>query len=199
MNPLSTRPTLFEVANASMRAIVLSEDDIPCLQEFFVANPAYFLDVYGEPPRANEAYEEFHDLPPAEMTYTRRMHIGFVNDANELEGIAGVLSDFLAAGVWHIGLYVVATSLHGSGVARSIHAALEAWMKHEGAQWVRLGVVAGNARAERFWERSGYIDMRTREGVEMGKRINTVRVMVKPLCGGALASYLERVPRDRPG
>jgi hypothetical protein len=32
----------------------------------------------------------------------------------------------------------------------------------------------------------------------MGRKVNTVRVMAKPLAGEALPAYLVRVPRDRP-
>ena len=71
-------------------------------------------------------------------------------------------------------------------------------MRRNGADWARLGVVEGNARAERFWERLGYLEARKRCGVEMGKLTNTLRVMVKPLGGGKLPDYLSRVARDRP-
>ena len=49
----------------------------------------------------------------------------------------------------------------------------------------------------RFWQSLGYVQTRTREGVEMGKLTNTLRVMVKPLAGGTLEQYLSLVPRDR--
>jgi len=56
--------------------------------------------------------------------------------------------------------------------------------------------VVGNARAEHFWIRCGFIDVRLRAGVPMGARVNDVRVMVKPLTGEALADYRALVPRD---
>ena len=64
---------------------------------------------------------------------------------------------------------------------------------------LRLGVIAGNARAERFWGRAGSVAVRRREGIARGRKVNTVRVMAKPLAGGALPDYPARVPRDRPG
>ena len=70
-------------------------------------------------------------------------------------------------------------------------------MVSRGARWLRLGVVQGNARAERFWEKMGYVETRRRLGVEMGTKVHTLRVMAKPL-GGTLEELLERVPRDRP-
>ena len=102
------------------------------------------------------------------------------------------------AGAIHIGLFVVATELHGSGLAASIFHGIEAWAKAHGARWLRLGVVVGNQRAERFWVRQGFAQVRVREGVEMGERSNSVRVMVKPLAEQDLRYYLKLVPRDDP-
>ena len=72
-------------------------------------------------------------------------------------------------------------------------------MIEQGARWLRLGVVRGNARAERFWERCGYVQVRERGPVQMGRKTNLLRVMVKPLAGGTLDEYLALVARDRPG
>lgn len=180
------------------RAAELIPDDIPALQIFFEANPAYFTAVTGQPPRVNEAYEEFHEPLPAGMSFTRRWLIGLIDESGDLVGMANVTSDLLAESVWHIGLFVVATSLHGSGAAQAFHAQLESWMRSKGAKWIRLGVVEGNARAECFWEGMGYVEMRRRTGVEMGERMNTLRVMMKPLASGNREEYLALVARDRP-
>jgi len=61
-----------------------------------------------------------------------------------------------------------------------------------------LGVVEGNTRAERFWEKAGFVQVRKRYSVEMGNLVNTLRIMAKPLAGGTLAEYLALVSRDRP-
>ncbi len=79
-----------------------------------------------------------------------------------------------------------------------LYRGLESWAASHGATWLRLGVVRGNARAERFWEALGYIQTRTRSGVEMGRLKNTLRVMVKPLAEDTLEHYLSLIPRDRP-
>ncbi|HEX6705312.1 MAG TPA: GNAT family N-acetyltransferase [Albitalea sp.] len=187
---------LFEVDG--LRALELRRDDLPALQRFFDANPEYFLAVSGQPPRPDEARQEFEDRPPAGMPYTAQSMLRFLDASDELAGIASITSDLFASRVWHIGLFVVATSLHGSGVAGSIYEALEGWIRGQGAQWIRLGAVIGNVRAERFWHKVGYTEVRQRSGVEMGTKVNTLRVMVKPLAGGNIASYLDLVERDRP-
>jgi hypothetical protein len=106
--------------------------------------------------------------------------------------------DLGAAGVWHLALYLWATRLHGCGAARAMHDALQAWALGQGAEWLRLGVVVGNTRAERFWARRGYTELRRRTNIPAGARSNEVRMLLKPLRGGSVEHYLRLVPRDHP-
>ena len=176
----------------------LGSDDIAEVQAFFERNPEYFFTVHGEGPRADEAAIEFADLPPAGMAYRAMWMLGFFDSAGALVGVATIVADFLVEHVWHVGLFVVATALHGTGAAAVLYARLERWMVDQGARWLRLGVVRGSTRAERFWERCGYVQVRERGPLAMGKKTNLLRVMAKPLAGGTLADYLALVERDRP-
>jgi RimJ/RimL family protein N-acetyltransferase len=190
--------TITQFLSGSFQANTLVGSDVPALQLFFEENPEYFLAVNGDPPRESEAQEEFDDLPPAEMSFNERWLIGFTEETGKLVGFAGILSDILATHVWHIGIFIVATSLHGTGVALSFYEALESWMASNGAQWVRLGVVEGNVKAEHFWRKVGYSEVRKRIGIQMGSRTNTVRILVKPLSNSTTAQYLSLVERDNP-
>ena len=208
------RPPLFRAG--ALQAIELGPDGVPALQRFFDANPAYFQTIGGQPPGQGEARQEYEDLPPAGMSFSRKWLLGFCAGPGsgspdrlqdpagaELFGMATVLSDMIAQGVWHLGLYIIASALHGGGQAQALYQALEDWAVAQGAQWMRLGVVQGNTRAERFWHRQGYQPLRLRTGIVMGQRTNTVVVMLKPLRGQilpgpALDGYLSLVPRDRP-
>jgi GNAT superfamily N-acetyltransferase len=181
-----------------LRAVELDASDVPALQRFFEANPEYFFDVSGQAPAQDEALQELQAVPPADMAYGRQWLLGFVDDAGELVAMASVASDFLAADVWLIGLFVVASSLHGTGTAHIVYRAFESWARDDGGRWIRLAVVMGNAKAERFWRKVGYTEVRQRGGVAMGQRINTLRIMVKPLAAGDVSEYLALVPRDRP-
>lgn len=180
------------------RAVELGAKDAPALQHFFAINPEYFFAVTGQPPTSTEAYEEIQGGPPPGWPFNRKWTIGFVDKADSLVGMANIVSDLLAPGVWHIGLLIIATQLHGRGAAQSIYEQLEGWARDGGAQWLRLGVVEGNRRAERFWQRCSFVEVRKRNDIEMGKLLNTIRVMVKPLQGGTLADYLLLVARDSP-
>ena len=172
--------------------------DAPLLQRFFDENPAYFLAVQGEPAGPAEAHEEIASLPPPGWPYTKKWLVGYVDADGRLAAMAEVIADLLAPGVWHIGLFIVATQRHGRGDARALHGELEAWARANGADWLRLGVVEGNTRAERFWASRAFTRVRIRGGYRMGPRTNVICTMVKPLGGGTLAQYLELVERDRP-
>lgn len=112
--------------------------------------------------------------------------------------MANLVSDILAPRVWNISTFIVATARHGTCEAGVIYRSLENWASENGAQWLRLGVVQGNARGERFWDKADFVQTRLREGVQFGEQTNTLRVMVKFLAGGTLEQYLALIPRDRP-
>ncbi|HEY5897735.1 MAG TPA: GNAT family N-acetyltransferase [Burkholderiales bacterium] len=175
----------------------LTAADLPLLQRFLEANPDYHLLVSGEPPAAGAAQEIFDSRPPEDYLFERKWLLRFDDESDVMIGMAEGLSNLFAEGVWHIGLFIVATHLHGTGRALGLYGSLEAWLRKQGGRWSRLGVVEGNARAERFWEKLGYRQVRTRS-VEMGRRTNNVRVMVKPLADATVSQYLALVKRDRP-
>jgi GNAT superfamily N-acetyltransferase len=202
LRPLATSDVPRRVATLfaaeRFRAIELGADDIDELQRFFDENPDYFVLVTGQRAHVSEAHDEVHGTLPEGWSFTKKWTIGFVDESGSLIGMADVVSDIFAPHVWHIGLFIVATRLHGTGVAHLLYASLERWARDCGAQWLRLGVVVGNARAERFWARCAFVDARTRDGVQLGPRTHTIRVMMKPLAGGSLQEYLVLVARDRP-
>jgi GNAT superfamily N-acetyltransferase len=181
-----------------LRTIELTPDREALLQRFFEANPEYYETYYGEPPGPGEAHEEIHGEIPGGFRYTKKWLIGYVDAGGELAAMVNVVSDMIAPRVWHIGFFVIATSRYGTGLARSLYDGLERWMVQHGARWLRLGVVAGNLRAERFWESCGFLETRVRPDTPYRKRTQTMRVLYKPLAGGTLEEYRALVTRDRP-
>lgn len=180
------------------RIAVLDESDAARVQAFYDANPAYFVSVSGEPALPTDGLDDLRQLAPADWAWTGRWYLGYFDTGSRLATVADVTSDLLAAGVWHLGLFIVETARHGRGDAQTLYRALEDWARANGARWMRLGVVQGNARAEAFWARQGYVQVRVREGMTFGASTRTVRVMVKPLEGATLDEYLATVQRDRP-
>ncbi len=180
-------------------AVEITEQNAELLQRFFDANPEYFLTTGGAPPRANEAIEEIRDVPPNGFPYSRILILLWRDADGESVAQATLVFDLFAERVLHIGLFIAATSRHGDGTAQACHGAIERVARNQGYQWLRLGVVDGNPRAERFWARCGYAEVRKRHGVEIGVRTQTIRVMLKPLGSATANDYLAQVPRDQPG
>lgn len=197
MNP-SQAAVVF--ASAELEARELLAAQVPLLQALFDDNPAYFQAVNSRPAASDEAQREFDENPPDHLGWTRRWFLGlFDRRDGSLAGVCIVVSDLCAPRVWHVALFLLATRLHGQGLAQRAYDALEAWVRGQGAQWLRLGVVLANARARRFWQRQGFQDLRLRQGYDTGGRLNDVFTCCKPLAGGSIEQYLALVPRDAPG
>ncbi|MBZ6459423.1 MULTISPECIES: GNAT family N-acetyltransferase [Pseudomonas] len=183
---------------AGIRVTELGGGDEAELQRFFERAPDYFVAVNGEPATPTEAHEELRGQLPVGWTCRRMYWLGYRDQDNELVAVVNIAADVLAVGVWHIGLLLVDARLHGTGLAHQLHADLEAWVVRNDGQWLRLTVVIGNTRAERFWPKLGYVQVRTREGITMGRQVNRVSIQVKALGGGQVDDYLALVARDRP-
>jgi GNAT superfamily N-acetyltransferase len=146
MSPADHRTALWQVDGT--RAVLLTLDDAPSLQQFFDENPDYFLTVSGQVASADAAHKQLAGDVPEEFSYTQQLAIGFIDQDAHLIGVADVVSDLLSAGVWHIGLFMVAARRRGQGLGTTLYQALEAWIEAAGARWIRLGVVIGNSMAE---------------------------------------------------
>ena len=188
--------TLFRAGE--IRAICLTLDDAATLQLLFDENPDYFLAVSGQVARPDAAKEQLAGDVPEEFSYTRQLAIGFIDAAGRLIAVADLVSDLLAPGVWHIGLFMVASDQRRQGLGSRLYEALENWVEAAGARWIRLGVVIGNNVAERFWNARQFNQMMVRHDVLMEGKLNDVRVMVKPLGDNQLSEYRTLVGRDQP-
>ena len=183
----------------ALRVVELHDSDEAELQHFFEQAPDYFIAVNGEPATPTEARDELRGDLPAGWSCGRMYWLGYRDADDQLVAVVNIAADLLATGVWHIGLLLVHTRWHGTGLARRLHAELETWAVSKGAQWLRLTVVVGNAKAERFWPKLGYVQVRTRDGITMGRQVNRVSIQVKALAGGRVNEYLASVERDQPG
>ena len=72
------RSALFEAG--PWRAWPLSVDDAPWLQDFFNANPLYFVTVNGRPAGPGDALAELTERPPAEMPFRDLHWLAFVDE-----------------------------------------------------------------------------------------------------------------------
>ncbi|MBK1714756.1 GNAT family N-acetyltransferase [Rubrivivax gelatinosus] len=194
---MNAPPFLFATPRLAVRA--LAADEVPALQALLEANADFYLTVGGLPPGPDEAAELFAEQPPDHLGWTRHWVAGAFEPDGRLAGVLLIVADLGTPGCWHTALFLIDQPLRGSGAAAELHAAFEAWARREGARWLRLGVVVGNTRAERFWRRCGYTVLRTRPVEAADGSLRTTTAMLKCLGEAGVADYLERVPRDQPG
>lgn len=173
-------------------------EDIADIQAFTESNPEYWLLTHGCPPAADDAAKSFDRHPPADMSYREHLSL-VVRDLSTRKIVAqiDVATDLLAAGVYHLGFFITATRTRGTGFAHDLYDVYERWAIERGARWLRLGVVEANPRAEAFWRRLGYIEVRRQHNYVLGVRNHVLITMVKPTNGETLLEYLDKVPRDR--
>jgi GNAT superfamily N-acetyltransferase len=178
-------------------AVEATDADIPAIAAFYAESPEYLRMVEAREPGPEDAAEVLSAAPPPEFSYSDHYALLLRDASGCVDGLAMVATDLPAAGVWHLGLFVVATRLHGGGFAQAAYEAYEQWARSGGAHWLRLGVVTQNERGIRFWQRQGYTEMRRRAGIPIGTLTNTVILMAKPLVRASWDEYLQLVPRDR--
>lgn len=167
------------------------------LQAFHEANAGYWWLTHGHPPAADDAVTAFDKGPPSFMSW--RLHPWLWardRDHGALIGQFRYVVDLMAPGVCHLGFFMVAQHLHGTGFAQRLYEDYEAAAHAAQARWLRLGVVEANPRARRFWLRQGYVDVKRTLGTVLGQRTHVQITMVKPVGGATLADYLAAVPYD---
>lgn len=178
--------------------VEIGEGDLAELQRFLEANPEYWRRVMATDTPPHAAREILDSLPPPEWPHRRKWLVLMREQTGAIAAMAEGIEGLFAPPVWHVGLFIVAARLHGTGASRAIYQSLEQSMRASGAEWIRLGVVVGNEPAERFWDRCGFTEIKRRYDIEVGTRVCDLRIMVKPMAGRPLEEYFALVERDRP-
>lgn len=163
-------------------AVRFNRGNLGPAQHFLEANDAYSLLVNGAPAGRNEAELELTELP-AQIRPEDAYFLGLW-ESDALIGLAHVMRMWPVAGISHVGLFQIAESRQGTGVAATLFRALEAWMIAQfDPRWLRLGVVAANERGQRFWWRMGFHETGRKQNVSLGERTHDLVVMIKAIHG----------------
>lgn len=180
----------------SARELLPSDEEL--VQEFCAINPEYWQRISKKPPEKLMIRAELYNVGNRQVKQGRTMRIGIFDTQRNMMGVSYVVSDFLARGVWHIELFVVATALHGTGASSAIYKQLESWIISLGGQWIRLGSAVGQDQALRFWGKMGYRPLGKWDGRIAAVDV-TLQLMLKPLTTIPVIKYFKRVPNDLHG
>jgi ribosomal protein S18 acetylase RimI-like enzyme len=80
----------------------------------------------------------------------------FWGDEEDVYGLVAGARDAMDVSIAYLMSMWVHSSIRGSGAADALVDAVVGWARTEGFQWLRLNVMKDNARALRFYERSGF-------------------------------------------
>lgn len=120
------------------------------------ASEDYYLTVQGAPAAPEEAEEFFTSVPPG-YELKDLFPLGFYADGKMI-GIGGVLRGWNAPNKSMVGLLVIEPAARRRGIGREAVALIEAMARGwPGMDRLRVGVVACNERAVRFWQAVGFV------------------------------------------
>lgn len=144
MNPssLSTRYDVRRITNA----------EIPAALRLMQSNPAFYRVCPPEPTAASVAFDLVH-LPPRAVPEDKYF-LGFW-DGETLVALLDLILHYPTRQHAFFGFFMLDASRQGRGEAAAIVKETLAALRSEFSA-VRLGVVIGNTRAERFWARCGF-------------------------------------------
>jgi ribosomal protein S18 acetylase RimI-like enzyme len=141
---------------SGIRAVRFGAEHVPALQELLERCHAFHELVHGVPPGPGEAEHLLHMLPEGK-TADDKLVIGLFEDrVTAPSGVLDLIRDCPERGEWFIGLLLFDPSRRGARIGARVHAALEQWVRSQGATGLRLVVQKQNPGALRFWRRQGY-------------------------------------------
>lgn len=150
--------------------------DMPALQRLFekCADYVWIVDGQEVPPTAAE--ETFYAGPPGRPTEDKFL-LGLFDPQNELVAVLEGFQHYPEAGIWWIGLLMLAPEARGHGYGRRL---IDGFVKHvvkQGGTAIMLGVVEENQNAYAFWEKVGFQPVTKTEPRPFGKKRQVVQVM----------------------
>lgn len=163
-----------------MKALPLSVADAPRIDALYQHCLDYHLMADGEPAAPDAGREAFSDVPPGHDP-AQLLLLGMTGADGRLEVLAQTLRGYPAQGVWWIGLMLVAPEARGGGLGRAMLEDILTRALAAEAQELQLGVLDVNQDARRFWEREGFVWLRTTEPRQFGQRKHIVHVLRRPL------------------
>lgn len=166
---------------------VLTPEDLPGIRDLVGRCGDYYDLVEGI--SAEEAVREvgtiFEDLPPGKRPEDKVLLGLFVGTSGGPVALADVLRDYPEPGIWVVGLLLVDGTRRREGLGGELHRAVASRAREGGARTLRIGVLAQNEGARRFWERLGYRETERREGYRIGRREGLLLVSHRPVEVGA--------------
>jgi ribosomal protein S18 acetylase RimI-like enzyme len=124
--------------------------DAPALQAILEDDPATWELLEGTPIVANEGELMLTVVPPGGTVDHK--HLFLADGACVIDLYAG----YPEPQIWYLGLIFLARASRGRGLGTRVIESLATYIRAHGGTTLRLGVVARNTAARRFYDRLGF-------------------------------------------
>lgn len=160
----------------------LSDRDAAHVQDLYERCSDYHQLEEGGPTRPGAAEHLLTSLPPGK-TAADKYVLGVHSPEGGLLGVLDLIQDFPGEREWWLGLLMLDPAARAAGLGTRLFHALERAVAAEGGTAIYLGVLEHNARAERFWRRLGFVELRRQDYTSAAGHPSRVIVMRHGLIG----------------
>ena len=134
-----------------------SEDDTLSLFSLLQQASQFSLLVQGRLPTLEDARCNLSELPPGKGA-TDKVFGGYWNEG-ALVGCMDLVHGYPEPDIAYLGLLLFSESVQGKGFGVEALAHISALARSRGCTQLRLAVHESNARAHRFWQRTGFAEI----------------------------------------
>ena len=133
---------------------ILTLDDVEMVYALCLGNPQYY--VYCPPDVSHESIiADMGALPPG-VDKEDKYYTGFFDDTR-LVAVMDMIDHYHEPDEAYIGFFMVAREEQRKGIGSAIVAELCEYLAAQGYRSVGLGWMNGNAQAEHFWKKNGFV------------------------------------------
>jgi ribosomal protein S18 acetylase RimI-like enzyme len=158
----------------------LSPADAAELQALYERCSDYHELEDGGPTRPTAGAETLAAGPPG-TDPADKFSLGVYADGGAMVAFLDVIRDYPEPGEWWIGLLMLDPAARSGGLGGRICEEAARWIAAEGGRALHLDVLEQNPRAERFWRRHGFEEVRRKPFTAATGKESTVIVMRRAL------------------
>lgn len=152
----------------------LTETALPEVLSLCRQNPLYYRHM-GIAPSIDNLRDVLRELPPGK-TADEKYFVGFYEGAR-LAAVLDLIAQYPDRETAYIGWFMMHRALQGAGIGSAIVSELLSYLAAVHFQCVQLGYCKGNAQAEAFWRKNGFVPT----GREVRQETHTVVCMKRQL------------------
>lgn len=153
----------------------LLASDVPALELLFDEDPEYF-EING---RRFSIDEMRTALPPGRSFDDKFVYV--LERDGHPEGMIDVIRGYPEPHVWYLGFIFLSVGVRGGGQGRRCLRALYDWVRAQGGNAIRLGVVEPNLKARHLYATEGFTFEAMREIDPEAKRMRRTLVLRRAL------------------